>query len=70
MGQDQSQPSIEKCDGQEATVDPDPIVNLEHWSLHHAQLRSPPTPLSAFVALKKSPQSKQALQSLSKVYTK
>ena len=32
----------------DCVIDADPIINDEHWSLHHAQLHS--TPMSVFIS--------------------
>jgi hypothetical protein len=33
----------------ECSIDDDPILKTGQWSLHHAQLRKPPTQLSVFI---------------------
>ena len=47
----------------DCVIDADPILNDQHWSLHHAQLHS--TPMSVFISKDKN----GSLDELAKVFT-
>ena len=52
MGNEQSSADHGLADSQgslkDCIIDDDPILNDDHWSLHHAQLHS--TPMSVFIS--------------------
>ena len=58
MGNEQSSGSHGSTEGSQSgllkdcVIDADPILNDQHWSLHHAQLHS--TPMSVFISKDKN----------------